>query len=104
MTIRIRTVPKYEYWGEKSLDGSRYRFDFRFLDYTEKWYFDIKGLNNDVEIDGIALLPGKDLLAPFGYSAQLGELWVVDHTQGNDNPNFDDMGTRWTLEYTPLDA
>jgi len=103
MTVRIKTVPKYEYWGEKSLDGNRYRLDFKYLDYTRKWYVEIKGLSNDVNIK-VALLPGKDLLAPFGYSAQLGELWVVDNTQGNANPNFDDMGTRWTLEYTPLNA
>jgi hypothetical protein len=64
----------------------------------------IKGLNNSVDIKGLALLTGKDLLAPFGYSGQLGELWVVDNTEGNEDPNFDDMGTRWTLEYTPLDG
>jgi len=104
MTIRIRMVPKYEYWGEKSLDGARYRLSFRYLDYTAKWYLDIKGLNNDVDKKGIALLPGKDLLATFGYGAELGQLWVVDNTQGNENPNFNDMGTRWTLEYTPKDG
>ena len=68
---------------------------------ASKWYLDIKGLSNSVDIKGIALLPGKDLLAPFGYGGQLGELWVVDNSSGTENPNYDDMGTRWTLEYTP---
>ena len=102
MTIRIRMVAKPYYWGEKSLDGAKYRLQFNWNTYNSKWYLILKGINNSVSISPIALLPGKDLLAPFGVSGQLGELWVVDQTGRGENPNFDDMGTRWTLEYTPL--
>ena len=102
MTIRIRTVAKPYYWGEKSLDGAKYRFQFHWNTYTSKWYMSVKGLNNSISLSPIALLPGKNLFAFGGVSAQLGQLFVVDQTGGGENPNFDDMGTRWTLEYTPL--
>lgn len=101
MTIRIRTLANPYYKGTKALDGASYLFRIHWNITTEKWYMDIKGLSNDVDIKGIALLTGKDLLAPFGYGGQLGELWVIDQSEGNEDPNFDDMGTRWTLEYTP---
>ena len=68
---------------------------------TEKWYLSIEGLNNDVDIRGIALMTGKDLLAPYGYY-ELGELWVVDNQGENADPDYDDIGGRFTLEYTPL--
>jgi hypothetical protein len=100
--MRIKTLSKAYYKGTKSLDGVKYAIQIHWNTYTEKWYMNIKGLSNDVDIKGIALLPGRDLFAPYGYSAQLGELWVTDNTSGDENPNFDDMGTRWTLEYTPL--
>jgi hypothetical protein len=58
-------------------------------------------VNNEVEINGIALLPGKDLFAPYGYY-QLGQLWVIDNYQANENPDYIDFGSRWTLEYTPV--
>ena len=102
MTIRIKTFANPYYKGTIALENVNYILQVHWNLTTEKWYLNIRGLSNDVIINGLALLPGKDLLAPFGYSGQLGELWVVDQTEGDENPTYDDMGTRWTLEYTPL--
>lgn len=97
--INVRQKPWYE--GPKALDGNTYRFTISWNLETEKWYMDLKGLNNTVEVNGIALLPGKNLLAPYGFY-QLGELWVIDNSGANEDPDYDQFGSRWTLEYTPL--
>lgn len=96
----INVAQKAYYTGTKSLDGNTYRLTFRWNTYAEKWYIDIVGLSNTVDIKSIALLGGKDLLATHGY-LELGQLWVVDNAGINGDPNFDEMGERYTLEYTP---
>lgn len=99
VTINLKKKPYYN--GTKTLDGNAYKFRFRWNVRTEKWYMDIEGLTNDVDIKGVALLGGKNLLAPFGY-LELGELWMVDNQNANEDPNYDDIGGRFTLEYTPV--
>ena len=97
--IDVRANPYYK--GTKSLDGNQYSLIFNWNTYTEKWYMQIKGLNNDVDVKGIAMLTGKDLLFPYG-EYELGTLFVIDNQGANEDPNFDDMGSRWTVEYTPF--
>ncbi|MCP4712578.1 MAG: hypothetical protein GY869_28470 [Planctomycetes bacterium] len=98
--INLKVNPYYR--ATKTLDGNAYALRVHWNTYTEKWYMSIEGLNNDVDIKGIALMAGKDLLAPYGYSDELGELWIIDNQEGNADPNYDDIGARFTLEYTPL--
>ncbi len=99
VTINVRNNAYYE--GTKALDGNMYKLGFYWNTTTEKWYLNLEGFNNDIEINGIALVTGKDLLAPYGY-IELGQLWVVDNSGVNEDPNFDDFGSRWTLEYTTI--
>ena len=103
MTIRVPTYPNPYYKSTISLDGASYLYRIHWNIYTSKWYMGLKGLSNNVDIANcdMALLTGKDLLAHRGWGGQLGELWVIDQSDGNEDPNYDDMGTRWTLEYTP---
>jgi hypothetical protein len=95
--INVKEVPYYV--GTKVLDGNTYKLTFRWNSYSEVWHLDIVG--SSLSILGIALLPGKNLLKPYGY-AELGELWVIDNSGANENPTFYDFGSRWTLEYVPL--
>lgn len=98
--IKIRS--KQNYQGIKTLEGDSYRLKFRWNPFSLKWYMDIKGLGNEVDIKGTALLPGRDLITLHGYSALPGQLWLYDNRTGAaENPTFSDMGTRWTLEYIP---
>ncbi len=99
--IEINVKPNPYYVGTKSLDGNQYEFTIHWNTYTENWYLSLIGLNNDVDIRGMALLPGKDLLAPFGYY-ELGAMWMLDNSEADESPNFDDMGSQFTLEYVPL--
>jgi hypothetical protein len=99
VNINVATNPYYV--GYKTLDGNNYSLQFSWNLETEKWYLNLKGLSNDIEINGIAMLPGKDLLAPYGYR-ELGQLWVVDNSGANEDPNYDDFGSRWELQYTTI--
>lgn len=95
--INVQNRPYYQ--GTATLDGNNYTLVFRWNTYTGKWYMDIDGLNNDVSIKSIALVCGKDLFDRYGY-LELGELWVIDNSGANEDPDYDDFGGRWTLEYT----
>lgn len=98
--IKVRSKPYYK--GTKTLDGNVYLLTFRWNTFTSKWYMDILGLNStSVDIKGIALLPGKDLITLHGYE-ELGQLWLIDNQDGpGQNPTYENMGSRWTLEYIP---
>lgn len=97
--INLRVHPYYR--GTKILDGNTYQLEIHWNINTEKWYLDIVGITNSIAIRSIALLPGKDLLAQHG-QYELGQLQVVDNSGANENPDYDGIGKRWTLEYTPL--
>lgn len=99
--MRIKLYSKPVYDGSKVLDGNPYTLRIWWNTYNSKWYLNLKGISNGVEIIGIALLCGKDLLKPYGWGQFLGELWLVDNSGQDEDPGFDEMGTRWTLEYTP---
>ncbi len=101
MTIKINVRQNAYYDGTKSLDGNAYLLGFHWNLTTEKWYLNIKGQSNDVEINGLALVTGKDLLSSHGYS-ELGQLWVIDNSGSGEDPNFEEFGSRWTLEYTEI--
>jgi hypothetical protein len=101
MTVKINVKEKPYYEGFKVLDGNNYRITIHWNTYTENWYMNLNGINNSISINGIALLPGKDLFAPYGYR-ELGQLWVIDNYEANENPTFQDFGSRWTVEYTPI--
>lgn len=98
-TIKVQKNPYYQ--GTVVLDGQNYTITLRWNTYTSRWYMDLTGLNNSVDIRGVALVCGKDLLDKHGY-IELGQLWVVDNSGANEDPDYDNFGGRWTLEYTPL--
>jgi hypothetical protein len=104
MTVRIKLLPKPYYQGQKSLEGVPYQFKFYWNTTTLQWYMAMKGITNDVEIRGTALLCGKELIGKHGYNDILGDLHLVDSSGANEAPTFEGMGDRWTLEYTPLES
>lgn len=100
--VLIKTYPKAYYEGAKTLDGNPYRLKIRWSTAYSKWYLAITSLADaEVTVRGIALLCGRDLLAPFGYSHLLGELRLIDTSNANEDPDFYGMGDRWKLYYTP---
>jgi hypothetical protein len=97
-TIKINLHVNSYYSGTKVLDGNTYRLRIHWNTHTQKWYMDLIGISNSVDIKGIALLPGKDLLRRYGY-LELGQLWMIDNSNAGDNPNYDDIGGRFELQY-----
>lgn len=100
--MRIKLYSKPYYAGAKVLEGIPCQFLIRWNTYTEQWYMDFIAAAAGVTIRGIALTGGHDLLAPFGYSNIFGSLEIVDNSGRDEPPEFEQMGSRWTLEYTPL--
>ena len=91
--------------GHKTLDGNQYDVWIRWNGTTEVWYMDMTQLSDaTVSIKGMALLPGKELLSPYGYAHILGELWVEDTADTEDDPTYEGMGDRWRLRYYPRAA
>lgn len=102
MSIRINVPEGKAYFsGTKIMDGNTYRLTFRWNTNTEKWYVDIEGISNSVSVTGKAVMCGKDLLKQHGYS-ELGELWLIDNLEMDEDPDFDSLGGRHTLEYYPI--
>ena len=100
--IKMHSENPY-YYGTARLDGNVYQFTFRWNTHNEKWYADIESLNDSsVSVKGIPLLCGKDLLAPYGFH-QLGSMHVVDNSGANEDPDYENVGSRFTLEYTPIE-
>lgn len=102
--ILIKTYPKAYYQGTKNLDGNPYRLLFHWNTTTDKYYLAMTSLSDtEVVIRNMALLPGKNLLAQYGYGHLLGQLRVTDTSGANEAPTFAGMGGRWKLYYTPRD-
>jgi len=99
---RINVPTKTPYFeGTKALDGNTYKLTFKWNTNTKKWYVDIVGISNNVKMEGLACLCGKDLLKKNGYS-ELGELWIVDNLEQDEDPDFYSFGSRHTVEYESL--
>lgn len=96
--INVRSLPDYE--GTKSLDGQVYRLRFVWNASIAGWFLTLTGISNGIVIN-LALVCGRELLAPFGYRNTLGQLRLIDTSGRNQDPTFAGMGTRWVLEYTP---
>ncbi len=101
MTIAVNLKANPYYTGTKSLDGHTYQLTVHYNTYNSTWYMDLTGITNSIDIRSIALLPGKDLLARYG-EVNLGNLWLIDNRGAAENPNYVDIGGRFTLEYTPI--
>lgn len=110
-----QVIPTSPYPEEKfsiNLDGSVYDARIYWLQYDDqinevvgdgnegKWFMDLVGRNNEVNVKGMALVCGCDILEPYAYS-ELGSILVLD-TQGlGADPNFEGMGTRFEVRYLP---
>ena len=88
--------------GHRVLDGNKYGVWIRWNGTTQKWYLDLTSMSDEsVSMKGIALLQGRNLFAPHGFSHVLGELWVEDTAGTTDDSTYDGMGDRWRLRYYP---
>lgn len=98
--MRIKLYPKPIYTGTKALEGESYKITIWWNTFNSKWYMRMDGVSNGISIS-CALLVGKNLLRPFGYRNRLGDMYLVDNSGKMEDPNYEETGSRWTLEYFP---
>jgi hypothetical protein len=97
LTIELDSDPYYE--RTVTLDNALYTFVFRYIELESAWYLDINGTTDTtVVVHGIKLVPGVDLVEPYGLLG-FGELWLVDLGGQNREPGYDNISTEFVLYY-----
>lgn len=63
-----------------------------------QWYMDMSNADLSINLKGVALVTGADILEPHGYS-QFGGLWMA----GPGDMTFSSLGDTHQLLYVPVD-
>jgi len=84
-----------------ALDGDVYEFVFRRSGRApEAWYMDLRTADGTVQVAGIALVPGVDLLRQYHHlDVPPGSLVVWDTEQKGQDPEPDEIDDRFILLY-----
>jgi hypothetical protein len=100
-TIKLFATPYYR--KRETLDGNDYWLTVKWVPMAQAWYLDLDSVSEEVGvyIHGIKLICGKDFLSHRGIQV-LGGLRMVDNTGEDQDPDFANMGDRYTLEYTEV--
>ena len=80
------------------LDSQTIRLRLYWNATTSTWYFDMEGITFDTILNGIAMVIGVDLLAPYAVR-ELGQMWIVDMDEKDTPPDFDQVGDRFQFLY-----
>lgn len=82
------------------LEGETYRLEFDFNDRAAKWFMNIRDTNGDALVQGLCIVLGSDILAPYHHrSIPPGGMFAYD-TSGKDlDPDVNDLGERVQLIY-----
>ena len=78
---------------EITLAGVTYNFTIKWNVYANVWVLDIADSNGGNIIDGLPLLVGQDLLAPYGYLGIGGQLVVQSDFDAYAQPTSDNLGS-----------
>lgn len=65
-----------------------------------QWYMDMVSTDGTVELYGMALVTGCDMLEPYAFDG-LGGLWLVDVEDKSRDPGLSDLGVTHNLIYVP---
>lgn len=79
-------------------------FDQWLIDLTGiegQWYCDINDETGVIIINGIALVTGCDMLAPYAFN-QLGGLWVYNVEGKYDDLSYETLGVEHQILYVPV--
>lgn len=98
MVIKLESNMYYDHLV--TLDEKVYRFTYRWIVSELAWYLDMDGITNpEFAYHGIKLVGGVDLVEPFGV-LDFGQLWCVDLSGQNRDPEFDNIATEFVLWYS----
>ncbi len=99
--MAIYTMPltaTIEYSFSTALDQIMFDFHVHWNETTSAWYIDLESQDGLISMKNIKLITGLGLIRQHGHR-ELGELVVLDGEYRAQDPNFDDMGSRWQLYY-----
>lgn len=96
LKIPLFANPYYDFYT--ALENESYHITVKWNSLDSCWHMDLEGVNNSVDLKGIRLVGGVNLLEPFAV-LELNALYVVDLHEKYEDPNFDDIGTRFQLLY-----
>lgn len=85
------------------LEEIQYTFTVHWNVTASAYFLDIYSATNSVDIKGIKLVPGIDLLAPYPIN-DLGSMYLIDYSGNDSEATFDSLGSTHQLLYTPTDA
>ena len=95
-TILLTPNPDYNFTVE--IEDQTVKMDVRWNLADTAWYLDITGLTFDLELKGLKMVGGVDLLKPHAVT-ELGGLFMVDVEDKNQDPDYDLLGDRYRLIY-----
>jgi len=82
-----------------ALEDLNWKITMRWNDTTAAWAMDLEGISeSSIKVEGIRLVGGVDLLKPYAIK-ELGQMFIFDTEEKNEDPNFDDIGNRFILYY-----
>lgn len=102
--FRIPTQPSQAQSFGVTLNGREYRFRLTYNDAQEGgWVLDIGGEDGAPIVCGIPVLPGMNLLEPYGHLSigGGGALFVYGPGTNDAAPTFEGLGAAWQLYFAP---
>lgn len=84
---------------EVTLNNTRYFFTVKYNYNADFWTFSLED-STEMLIEGVPMLPGINMLWPHE-DLTFGQLWMVDQTEKNIDPDGDNIGDIVKLIYYP---
>ena len=83
------------------LDGETLDISIRWNETAQQWVMGLNALTFSTTLNGISLVTGVDILSLYAVR-ELGQLWVLDLEEKNEEPTLADFGDRFQLMYVEL--
>ena len=99
LSIPVTTDPHQQF--TIALDGETVDLTIRWNATAQQWIMDFVGVTFTTTIKGVAMVTGVDLLGPYAVN-EVGQMWVIDSEEKNEEPTFDDFGDRFKVLYVEL--
>ncbi len=74
--------------------GTSFLFRFRYNTREETWWFSILSVGGEAIVEGIKVVPGVNLLAPYKYNPLLPDVTLIALSSGDDDspPRLEELG------------
>jgi len=98
MPFTIPLTPNPDYSFQIDIEDQTVELSIRWNLVDQCWYMDIFGVTFDLDLKGLKLVGGVNLLKPHAV-LELGGLYILDAEEKAQDPDFDLIGDRYILIY-----